>query len=689
MVMGSKRGIRFRIVTPAIVTVIIFSGILFFVAQTMVSKLIYSNLESRAEDKMNSIAKNQEVLEKHLLELASLFSQSTEVIAAYETAYSGDLHSTDSSSMANARGILRGYFASIEKGYKNLNNKAFRIHFHVPPARSLLRLWKKNQKISDDLSSFRHTISRISSGDHAPITGIEIGRGGFAIRGIAPVFGDSGNFMGSVEVLSSYNALVSGSIANNSESLAVYMDKQYLPIATKLQNTSKNLIVGDQFVFVSSTDQETTSRILVPELLNEGMKQLSHKRVGNYYVSVFPIKDFSDKPIGVMSYIYDASDLYGLLYALQKGITILCCLLLAAILIPLFISVNSVTKTLTRTTDMLITVLNDFAEGKGDLTKRIPVIKKDELGILTEHFNQFLESLQSLIKKINHSSRVISSSAGRFTDAVSSVSKNVSETSSGTANVSSAAEDLNMTMKGIAVAMEQAANNILNVSRSTAEVSEDAHAITSSSRKAMTISSNAVEKAQEVSKEIQILDEATFDIGKVLDTIDEISEQVNLLALNATIEAARAGEAGKGFNVVANEIKELAQQTSTATLEINQRINTIQSNTTVSVEGIKMISQVVYQVYEVLAEVNKSMTEQASKAKGISDNISQASMGIQDVNVNISQCSDMVNTISKDTVEAKEAVNQISVTSEGVQSQAEELRKMAADLDEMVGRFKV
>ncbi len=687
--MGIKRGIRFRIITPAIITVIIFSGILFFVAQTMVSKLVYSDLERRAEDKMNSIAKNQEVLEKHLLEMASLFSQSAEVITAYETAYSGDIHAADSSSMVNARDILRNYFSSIEKGYKNANNKDFRIHFHVPPARSLLRLWKKKQKTSDDLRSFRHTIIKISDGSHAPITGIEIGRGGFAIRGIAPVFGDHGNFMGSVEVLSSYNALVRGSICNKNESLAVYMDKQYLPIATKLQNSSKNFIVDDQFVFVSSTDQKTTSKILLPELLKEGMKQLSHKRVEEYYVSVFPIKDFSGKPIGVMSYIYDARNSYNLLSSLQQGITILCCLLLAAILIPLFISVNTVTKTLSRTTDMLITVLNDFAEGKGDLTTRIPVIKKDELGILTEHFNQFLESLQTLIKKINHSSRVISIAAEKFTAAVSSVSRNVSETSSGTTNVSSAAEDLNVTMQGIASAMEQSANNILNVSRSTTEVSEKASTITSSSKKAMDISSDAVEKAQEVSTEIQTLDEATFDIGKVLDTITEISEQVNLLALNATIEAARAGEAGKGFTVVANEIKELAQQTSTATLEINQRIHTIQSNTTVSVAGIKMISEVIHQVYEVLAEVNELMTEQASKAKDISDNIGQASIEIQDVNVDISQCSDVITNISRDAVEAKEAVNQISTTSDGVQGQAEELRKMAADLDEMVGRFKV
>jgi methyl-accepting chemotaxis protein len=93
---------------------------------------------------------------------------------------------------------------------------------------------------------------------------------------------------------------------------------------------------------------------------------------------------------------------------------------------------------------------------------------------------------------------------------------------------------------------------------------------------ARAISDQAVDKAGETSGQMDGLGQAAEGIGKVVETITEISEQVNLLALNATIEAARAGEAGKGFAVVANEIKELAKQTSTATLEIKEKIANIQ-----------------------------------------------------------------------------------------------------------------
>jgi methyl-accepting chemotaxis protein len=97
--------------------------------------------------------------------------------------------------------------------------------------------------------------------------------------------------------------------------------------------------------------------------------------------------------------------------------------------------------------------------------------------------------------------------------------------------------------------------------------------------KARSITSEAVTQTESSSGQINALGQSARDIGKIVETITDISEQVNLLALNATIEAARAGEAGKGFAVVANEIKELARQTAGATNEIRQRVEGIQSST--------------------------------------------------------------------------------------------------------------
>jgi methyl-accepting chemotaxis protein len=157
----------------------------------------------------------------------------------------------------------RAYFTSIEKGYRKVEKGSdLRLHFHVPPARSLLRLWKEQQHESDDLTAFRNTIKDISSGSHTPITGIEIGRGGFSIRGIAPVLGPDGRYLGSVESLATHDPIVKYSISNANEYIAVYMNKAFLPIATRLQDTVQHPVVADEFVFISSTDKPATYRPL-------------------------------------------------------------------------------------------------------------------------------------------------------------------------------------------------------------------------------------------------------------------------------------------------------------------------------------------------------------------------------------------------------------------------------------------
>ena len=136
--------------------------------------------------------------------------------------------------------------------------------------------------------------------------------------------------------------------------------------------------------------------------------------------------------------------------------------------------------------------------------------------------------------------------------------------------------------------------------------------------------SQAVHKAEEISKKVAELGQAAADISKVTETIADISEQTNLLALNATIEAARAGQAGKGFAVVAAEIKALALQTAEATKEIGSRIGNVQTATGESVSAIQEIVTIIDEINKIVTSVAAAIEEQIATTQEISTNVSQA-----------------------------------------------------------------
>ncbi|MBT3260460.1 MAG: hypothetical protein HN366_29095, partial [Deltaproteobacteria bacterium] len=151
---------------------------------------------------------------------------------------------------------------------------------------------------------------------------------------------------------------------------------------------------------------------------------------------------------------------------------------------------------------------------------------------------------------------------------------------------------------------------------------------------------NAVVRADEVSQNVKTLGQDAEEINTVTETIAAISEKTNLLALNATIEAARAGEAGKGFAVVANEIKELANQTASATADIGKKLKGVQNSTGVAVSDVEEIAEVIRSINETVVTVRETLTLQRSATQEITENISQASLGLKEINQNVSQTSE-------------------------------------------------
>ena len=237
--------------------------------------------------------------------------------------------------------------------------------------------------------------------------------------------------------------------------------------------------------------------------------------------------------------------------------------------------------------------------------------------------------------------------------------------------------------------MEQTTASLANVATATEQMTSTIGEIAGNSEKARRITDEATRHAARITEQINQLGEAAREIGKVTETITEISSQTNLLALNATIEAARAGSAGKGFAVVANEIKALAQQTAGATEDIKARITGVQSATAGGIAEIEKVSRVIDEVSEIVASIAAAIEEQAAATKSIAGNIAEASLGVADVNKRVSETSQVSHEIARDIIDVDRAASEMANGSDHVRSSAQELSKVAEKLTLMASRFRV
>jgi methyl-accepting chemotaxis protein len=360
---------------------------------------------------------------------------------------------------------------------------------------------------------------------------------------------------------------------------------------------------------------------------------------------------------------------------------IICVALVAGIL---FVIVQQVIKPLKQT----LVVVKDIAEGEGDLTKRLAVTSRDEVGELSRWFNVFLDKLQGIVGDIAGTAGALGTSSDALAGLSGKLSEGAQHMSGMSSTVASAAEEMSANMNSVAGSSDEAATNVNMVSTAAEEMTATINEIAMNSEKARTISEAAVSQAGEASTRMAQLEQAAQSIGKVTQTITEISDQTNLLALNATIEAARAGDVGKGFAVVANEIKELANQTASATQEIRNQIEGIQGSTSDTIVQIEKISQVINSVNEIVGTIATAVEEQSVTTKEIAGNVAQASQGIQDVNENVSQSSVVSGEIAKEIAGVNEVSTELSSNSSQVNQSADELHQLAGQLNELVGRFK-
>ncbi|MBM9511969.1 methyl-accepting chemotaxis protein [Desulfogranum marinum] len=324
-----------------------------------------------------------------------------------------------------------------------------------------------------------------------------------------------------------------------------------------------------------------------------------------------------------------------------------------------------------------------------DLTGSMQVMSKDEFGTINRELGEMKKELQGVMQGISQSADHLEENSSELNHAADDLSSGSDEMKSRSMSVAAAAEEMSANMNSVAAATEEASTNISLVAEATEGMARTLADIVKNTENAQRITTIAVKEAESASAKVNELGGAASTIGKVTETITEISEQTNLLALNATIEAARAGEAGKGFAVVANEIKDLAHQTAIATEEIRNQINNIQTSTSETIGQIGQITSVINEVNETVQVIVSAVEEQNQTTVEIAENISQATLGIQEVTENVGQSSVVADEVAKDIQTVSSNSGEVAQQSNEMNRRAARLGQLASELRSMISEFKV